>query len=57
MSTDGQADGSPASYRWTIFADLTPNAPHPAPQQPAAAKPKPKPKPKPKSEQPPIIVG
>ncbi|MFL5895889.1 MAG: transglycosylase domain-containing protein [Thermoleophilaceae bacterium] len=50
-SPAGDADSSPAVYRWTVFADLEPSAPRPQPQ------PQPKPKPKPKPQPPPIIVG
>jgi hypothetical protein len=65
VSQAGERDASPATFQWTVFADLQPNARNqappptanaapPAPTQAPAAKPKPKPKPKPKQ---PVIVG
>lgn len=51
VSPAGDPDASPATFRWTVFADLQPNSPT------RTARPKPKPKPAPKQDKPPVIVG
>jgi hypothetical protein len=55
LSTQGDPDGSPATYRWTVFGDLVPE------QQQAPAQPEPQPKstppPQPEAQPSPGIVG
>ena len=50
LSAAGAPDGSPASYRWTVFDDLVP-------QQPTQTQTAPQPKPKPQSQSPPVLIG
>jgi penicillin-binding protein 1A len=52
LSPAGDADSTPATFQWTVFADLQPNSPTPPPPPP-----QPKPKPKRKPQPPPVIVG
>jgi len=49
LSPAGDADTSPAAYRWTVYSDLQPSSPQTTQTQP-------QPKPKQRSQSPPIII-
>jgi penicillin-binding protein 1A len=57
LSSKGDADQSPATYRWTVFEDLVPEQQqHRAPKPKSKENPQPQPTP-PQAQQPPTIVG
>jgi hypothetical protein len=51
LSSAGDPDETPASYRWTVFEDLVPHT------QQQETTTQPTPAPQPKSQPPPVLVG